>query len=243
MGGIAIQETFIIGFIGLTIHLHRKLLHIENTGQQLGKMANLSFNWRWLFYTMYFALTMITVSEHEIHSRKSCLVFLTLFPLHNRFVSLSDWQSIHMAQVQTSLQTHMSGTNMSLMPFLCSSPLLSSTYSTPAAFSRGQMADFDTRRKLPRWKRSRRSSRKKTDLPPLATTCPWLRIRIITSSMFTISHLCPTYNLLLAYTFDSPMSKLVHTTVFLLSRISSLISSNPFSFKSASRKRHSAYLI
>ncbi|KAJ5222236.1 uncharacterized protein N7469_008476 [Penicillium citrinum] len=61
MGGIAIQETFIIGFIGLTIHLHRKLLHLENTGQQLGKMANTSFNWRWLFYTMYIALTMITI--------------------------------------------------------------------------------------------------------------------------------------------------------------------------------------
>lgn len=178
MGGIAIQETFIIGFIGLTIHLHRKLLHLENTGQQLGKMANPSFNWRWLFYTMYIALTMITVSEHDIPSQKSSLVFLTLFLLHTRFASLSDWQSIHMEQVQTSLQTHMSGTNMFSTPFPCSSPSLSSTYSTPAAFSRDQMEDFDTRRKSLRWKRSRKNSRKKTDFPPLATTYPWLRIRI-----------------------------------------------------------------
>ena len=70
MGGIAIQETFIIGFIGLTIHLHRKLLYFEKTGGQLEKMTNLSFNWRWLFYTMYFALTMITVSESRNLSSK-----------------------------------------------------------------------------------------------------------------------------------------------------------------------------
>lgn len=61
MTGIAVQEVFIIFFIVLTIHLHCKLLKIERDGVQLGKMTNLAFNWRWLFYTMYFALTMITV--------------------------------------------------------------------------------------------------------------------------------------------------------------------------------------
>ncbi|CAI7614267.1 unnamed protein product [Penicillium manginii] len=61
MAGIAVQEIFIVCFIGLTIHLHRRLLEIERTGVQVGKMANLAFNWRWLFYTMYFALIMITI--------------------------------------------------------------------------------------------------------------------------------------------------------------------------------------
>lgn len=68
MVGIAVQEIFIICFIGLTIHLHRKLLEIERTGVQVGKMTNLAFNWRWLFYTKYFALTMITVClSRQVH--------------------------------------------------------------------------------------------------------------------------------------------------------------------------------
>jgi hypothetical protein len=62
MAGIGIQESFIMCFLVLTIHLHRKLLHMENTGlQPMDKLARGPFNWRFLFYTLYFALTMITV--------------------------------------------------------------------------------------------------------------------------------------------------------------------------------------
>ncbi|KAJ5090955.1 hypothetical protein N7532_009639 [Penicillium argentinense] len=62
MAGIGIQESFIVCFLALTIHLHRKLLHMENTGlQPMDKLARGPFNWRFLFYTLYFSLTMITI--------------------------------------------------------------------------------------------------------------------------------------------------------------------------------------
>ncbi|KAK1141048.1 hypothetical protein N8T08_009621 [Aspergillus melleus] len=62
MGGIGLQELFILIFSGLAIHLHRRMISMERVGQldderlHRGKMP-----WRWLFYAMYAALFMITI--------------------------------------------------------------------------------------------------------------------------------------------------------------------------------------
>ncbi|KAJ5301175.1 uncharacterized protein N7443_006177 [Penicillium atrosanguineum] len=63
MGGIGLQELFILCFLALTIHLHRKLLQLERSGTEtdLQKLSHGSYPWRWLFYTIYVALGLITV--------------------------------------------------------------------------------------------------------------------------------------------------------------------------------------
>ncbi|KAJ5928203.1 hypothetical protein N7466_007159 [Penicillium verhagenii] len=61
MGGIGLQEFFIIGFTFMTIQLHLTMVAMERMGHASEKMTNGSFPWRWLFYTIYFALTMITI--------------------------------------------------------------------------------------------------------------------------------------------------------------------------------------
>ncbi|PYI01472.1 RTA1 domain protein [Aspergillus sclerotiicarbonarius CBS 121057] len=62
MGGIGVQEFFILIFTGLTIHLHRQVLHLERTGQlSQEKISRGNIPWKWLFYTMYMALGLITV--------------------------------------------------------------------------------------------------------------------------------------------------------------------------------------
>ncbi|GKZ30966.1 hypothetical protein AbraIFM66950_010791 [Aspergillus brasiliensis] len=78
MGGIGLQELFVLIFTGLTIHLHRKLTHLERAGMLspagvVGTNMNMNMNmaipmsrikpmpWRWLFYVMYISLGMITV--------------------------------------------------------------------------------------------------------------------------------------------------------------------------------------
>ncbi|KAL1964502.1 hypothetical protein VTN77DRAFT_6928 [Rasamsonia byssochlamydoides] len=61
MGGIGLQEFFILGFIGLMVTLHRRLIQQEQRGVLLHRLHNGSLPWRWLFYGMYFALVMITV--------------------------------------------------------------------------------------------------------------------------------------------------------------------------------------
>ncbi|KAJ5895003.1 hypothetical protein N7495_006694 [Penicillium taxi] len=60
MGGIGLQEAFIICFTVMTIHFHRRLIHMENIAATF-KLTQSPFPWRWLFYTIYFALVMITV--------------------------------------------------------------------------------------------------------------------------------------------------------------------------------------
>jgi hypothetical protein len=63
MGGIGMQEFFILCFLGLTIQLHRIILRMERDGVlSLEKLQQGAFSWRWLFYSAYFALGMITVS-------------------------------------------------------------------------------------------------------------------------------------------------------------------------------------
>ncbi|KAJ5547691.1 hypothetical protein N7513_004925 [Penicillium frequentans] len=61
MGGIGLQELFIIGFTVLTIQLHLTMVAMERMGYRSEKMTNGPFPWRWLFYAIYFALTMITI--------------------------------------------------------------------------------------------------------------------------------------------------------------------------------------
>jgi hypothetical protein len=154
MVGIAVQEIF----IGLTIHLHRKLLEIERTGVQVGKMTNLAFNWRWLFYTMYFALTMITVCIfRQVHFG----AFVLTLTSPNRFVSPSDWPNIRTALAPMSPPTLTSGTNTSSMLYRCSSLFLFSTSFTPVGFSKALILASDTRRRSPRWKRNRGNSKRK----------------------------------------------------------------------------------
>ncbi|OGE52285.1 hypothetical protein PENARI_c010G11501 [Penicillium arizonense] len=62
MGGIGMQEFFILCFSGLAIQLHRIILHMERDGVLgLEKLQQGAFSWRWLFYSVYFALGMITI--------------------------------------------------------------------------------------------------------------------------------------------------------------------------------------
>lgn len=63
MGGIGLQELFILCFTGMLITLHRRLLVQEQRGIMLDRLHNGPLSWRWLFYGMYFALTMITVTH------------------------------------------------------------------------------------------------------------------------------------------------------------------------------------
>ncbi|GAA92998.1 hypothetical protein ASPFODRAFT_55255 [Aspergillus luchuensis CBS 106.47] len=70
MGGIGLQELFILIFTGLIIHLHQKLIHLERAGilspdgmagMGIATSRNKPMPWRWLFYVMYTALGMITI--------------------------------------------------------------------------------------------------------------------------------------------------------------------------------------
>ncbi|KAL6233546.1 hypothetical protein BDW75DRAFT_241942 [Aspergillus navahoensis] len=63
MGGIGLQELFILLFTGLFIHLQRKLVAMERTGDLdfTEKVSRGFAPWRWLFYAIYAALLLITV--------------------------------------------------------------------------------------------------------------------------------------------------------------------------------------
>ncbi|KAL4896715.1 RTA1 like protein-domain-containing protein [Aspergillus ambiguus] len=62
MGGIGLQQLFIIIFTFLFIRLHHKLRFIEQTGAlRPDKTDEKARPWRWLIYVMYFGLFMITV--------------------------------------------------------------------------------------------------------------------------------------------------------------------------------------
>lgn len=63
MGGIGLQELFILIFVSLAIHLHHRMLTMERLGQlDDEKVHRGGMPWRWLFYATYAALGMITVS-------------------------------------------------------------------------------------------------------------------------------------------------------------------------------------
>ncbi|PYH86088.1 hypothetical protein BO82DRAFT_350397 [Aspergillus uvarum CBS 121591] len=62
MGGIGLQEFFILVFTGFFIHLQRKMAEMERTGRlDAEKLARGSMRWRWLFYAIYACLFLITV--------------------------------------------------------------------------------------------------------------------------------------------------------------------------------------
>ena len=59
MGGIGLQELFIVIFSGIAIKLHRQLLELERAGEFVGTVKS---RWRWLLFTIYVDLILITVS-------------------------------------------------------------------------------------------------------------------------------------------------------------------------------------
>ncbi|KAL4744507.1 hypothetical protein BDW72DRAFT_188365 [Aspergillus terricola var. indicus] len=62
MGGIGVQELFILIFTGLFIHLQRKMGEMERQGNlDAEKIGRGSIPWRWLFYAIYASLFLITV--------------------------------------------------------------------------------------------------------------------------------------------------------------------------------------
>lgn len=56
MGGMGLQEAFILCFLGLMIMFHRQSLALDAAG-----MAHRQYNWRALLYALYGVLTAITV--------------------------------------------------------------------------------------------------------------------------------------------------------------------------------------
>lgn len=73
MGGVGLQELFILCFTAIAIHLHRRMIARENTTLLSESSPNRgSMSWRWLFYTLYAALTLISArfpSPHQSHHR------------------------------------------------------------------------------------------------------------------------------------------------------------------------------
>lgn len=62
MGGIGLQELFVLVFGGLTIHLHRRMCRLEVYGElDEDKTTRGSISWRWLFWAIYSVLILITV--------------------------------------------------------------------------------------------------------------------------------------------------------------------------------------
>ncbi|KAL4926221.1 RTA1 domain-containing protein [Aspergillus undulatus] len=62
MGGIGLQEAFILIFTALFIHLQRKMSAMERNGQlDTEKLCRGTIRWPWLFYAIYAALFLITV--------------------------------------------------------------------------------------------------------------------------------------------------------------------------------------
>lgn len=61
MGGIGLQELFILCFACLTIKLHRQMIAKEISGLGWEKTTGGSMPWRWLFYAIYTVVVLITV--------------------------------------------------------------------------------------------------------------------------------------------------------------------------------------
>jgi hypothetical protein len=57
MGGVGLQEFFIVIFVGLIAVFHRKALRLEQAGQMMRRES-----WRGLTYVLYAVLVFITVS-------------------------------------------------------------------------------------------------------------------------------------------------------------------------------------
>ncbi|KAE8153051.1 hypothetical protein BDV25DRAFT_169594 [Aspergillus avenaceus] len=61
MGGIGLQEFFILCFTGLLIKMHLLMVRMESSHELDFEKLKGGFNWRWLFYAIYFSLGMITI--------------------------------------------------------------------------------------------------------------------------------------------------------------------------------------
>jgi hypothetical protein len=62
MGGIGLQELFIICYTTLMVKLHKRLIRNEQLGINIERLHRGSMPWRWLFYGIYAGLFCITVS-------------------------------------------------------------------------------------------------------------------------------------------------------------------------------------
>ena len=58
MGGVGMQECFILCFMALAITFHRRMLVLESRGETAGRKG-----WKKLLFTLYAVLTLITVSN------------------------------------------------------------------------------------------------------------------------------------------------------------------------------------
>jgi hypothetical protein len=114
MGGIGLQELFIIGFTVLTIQLHLTMIGMERMGYRSEKMTNSPFPWRWLFYTIYFALAMITVSYMHVS-----IDFFRKADYSKRSVLSSAWLNTPRATRPQTLFCFTRYMNMSLMLHRC----------------------------------------------------------------------------------------------------------------------------
>ena len=58
MGGVGLQECFILCFMALATTFHRRMLVLESRGETAGRRG-----WKRLLFTLYAVLTLITVSR------------------------------------------------------------------------------------------------------------------------------------------------------------------------------------
>lgn len=65
MGGVGLQECFILCFMALAITFHRRMLVLESRGETAGRRG-----WKKLLFTLYAVLTLITVCRSHVFSAK-----------------------------------------------------------------------------------------------------------------------------------------------------------------------------
>lgn len=118
MGGIGIQEFFILCFTLLIIGFHRRMLQLEKTAQ-----VNRSPRWRLLSYALYAVLALITVSIRLPVAEPWFSVDNADPVIENRCVSST--ASASFPEASTRKQTHYHSTKhtcSSSTPSRCGSP-------------------------------------------------------------------------------------------------------------------------
>jgi hypothetical protein len=115
MGGIGLQDLFILFFLALTVHLHRKLLQLETNGTEgdIQKLKHCAYPWRWQFYTIYLALGLITVCQNHCY-------YEPLLIMMNRSVLFSALPNMHKAHRPATKSSPTKYTSTYLMQCLCS---------------------------------------------------------------------------------------------------------------------------
>lgn len=84
MGGMGLQEAFILCFLGLMIMFHRQSLALDAAG-----MAHRQYNWRALLYALYGVLVAITVGICQLRTLRSDTYTLALCRSASSIVSAS----------------------------------------------------------------------------------------------------------------------------------------------------------